>query len=47
MRIKFIQAESLTAAQDQAPWAAEIVEVDNGFMAFESDTDYQIWIAQS
>jgi hypothetical protein len=46
MRSQFIQAESLEAAHDAAPWAAEIVEVEGGYMAFESLADYKTWAAQ-
>ena len=31
-------------ANKLAPWAAEIVEVEGGFHAFESMTDYNNWI---
>ena len=29
-----------------APWAAEIVEVDGGYMAFESVDEYENWTKQ-
>lgn len=29
-----------------APWAAKIVEVEGGFMAFESMSDYETWANQ-
>lgn len=46
MRTQFIQVETLEEAQAACPWAAEIVEVDGGFQAFESVTDYETWQAQ-
>lgn len=33
-------------AKAQAPWAAEIVVVDGGYMAFESREDARVWLAQ-
>ena len=32
--------------QKLAPWAAEIVEVESGFIAFESQRDYEDWKSQ-
>ena len=26
-----------------APWASVVVEVDGGYMAFESEADYETW----
>lgn len=46
MRSLFIQVDTLADAQDAAPWAAQIVEVDGGFMAFESVVDAATWQAQ-
>lgn len=46
MRQTFLQVETLAEAETAAPWAAEIVEVEGGFMAFESVTDAQTWKAQ-
>jgi len=40
MRTEFLEVGTIEAAQAAAPWAAEIVEVDGGFMAFESMADY-------
>jgi len=39
MRKLFIEVSTIEEAQESAPWAAEIVQVDGGFMAFESETD--------
>lgn len=46
MRTEFIEVETRDEAEQQAPWAAEIVEVEGGYMAFESVTDYETWDAQ-
>ena len=46
MRSEFLEVATIEAAQAAAPWAAEIVEVDGGFMAFESMADYDLWAAQ-
>lgn len=46
MRSLFIQCDTLTEAQDAAPWAAEIVEVEGGYLAFESVDDCATWQAQ-
>ncbi len=43
MRTQFLQVETFDEAQDAAPWAAKIVEVEGGYMAFESMTDYETW----
>lgn len=39
-------AKTIAGAWIIAPWAAEIVEVEGGFLAFESATDYETWINQ-
>lgn len=46
MRAQFIPADTLADAQDSAPWAAEIIEVEGGYMAFESADDAATWQAQ-
>lgn len=46
MRKHFIQTDTLSDASDVAPWACTIVEVEGGFMAFESQADYEIFINQ-
>lgn len=33
-------------AEKKAPWAAKIVKVEGGYMAFESINDYKVWIKQ-
>lgn len=43
MKTQSIQAKSLQAAKKLAPWAAKVVKVEGGFMAFESIQDYKTW----
>lgn len=47
METEFIQCETIEEAKELCPWAAEIVEVDGGFMAFESVDDYEAWSNQA
>lgn len=46
MRQEFLAVETIEQAEQLAPWAAKIVECDGGYMAFESITDYETWMAQ-
>ena len=46
MRKEFIQADTRYQAKKAAPWAASIVKVEGGFMAFESVSDAQLWKSQ-
>jgi hypothetical protein len=46
MRTEFIIANSLEEAFEQAPWAAEILEAEGGYWAFESVTDAENWEKQ-
>ena len=39
-------AEDLKKAHEIAPWAAKIVKVGGGYMAFESVPDYDLWRKQ-
>lgn len=43
MRTQFIQCDTIEEAREEAPWAAEIVEVEGGYRAFESVDDYHTW----
>jgi len=46
MRTQMIYEDEVNTIQDAykiAPWAAEIVEVDGGFKAFESAEDAKTW----
>jgi hypothetical protein len=47
MRQEFVEVATIQEAQAAAPWAAEIVEVEGGFQAFESMADYNNWIKNS
>ena len=43
---KLVKTESVEIAQDECPWACVFIEVDGGFMCFESWDDYKTWEAQ-
>lgn len=43
MRTKFVQVGSRYQASKACPWAAHIAQVCEGYMCFESDTDYAVW----
>lgn len=43
MKTEFIQAKTRREAVKIAPWAAEIVKVCGGYMAFESVEDAKVW----
>lgn len=43
MRREFIEARSRGTAVKRCPWAARIVKVEGGYMAFESAADYDAW----
>ncbi|MCK9597881.1 MAG: hypothetical protein M0R06_02500 [Sphaerochaeta sp.] len=43
MRKSFFDCATLAEAKKLAPWAAKIVRVDGGFLAFESPDDYRVW----
>lgn len=47
MRTKFIQTDSFAEAQEAAPWACEIIEVEGGYMAFESRSGLKTWLNQA
>lgn len=46
MRRELIEVTTEQEAIEQAPWAAKIVKVDGGYMAFESVADYETWAKQ-
>lgn len=46
MRQQVIECKSRAAAKRRAPWAAKIVKVCGGYMAFESVSDYVTWRQQ-
>ena len=41
--IPFCDAETFDEAEGVAPWACKIVEVEDGWLAFESADDYYTW----
>lgn len=46
MRTEFVEVETKEEAETACPWAAIVVEVEGGHMAFESMADYETWEAQ-
>jgi hypothetical protein len=44
MRNEFLEVATIEEARAAAPWAAEIVQAEGGFHAFESMDDYNNWI---
>jgi hypothetical protein len=47
MRRETLNCETHEQAEDLAPWAAIIVPVEGGWMAFESMSDYETWSKQA
>jgi hypothetical protein len=43
MRNEFLEVATIDEARAAAPWAAEIVQAEGGFHAFESMDDYNNW----
>lgn len=46
MRQSFAQVETREEAEIECPWACEIIEVEGGWMCFESADDAATWAAQ-
>lgn len=46
MKTETIKASSAKQAHKLAPWAAKVVKVEGGYIAFESVADYQTWRKQ-
>lgn len=46
MRTLFLQCKTRKTAVKYAPWAAVILKVDGGYMAFESVIDAEAWKGQ-
>ncbi len=44
MRIMHIPVVTSTAARHEAPWAAKLVKVTGGWLAFETLADYRAWV---
>jgi hypothetical protein len=47
MRQQFVQVDTREQAEEQCPWACEIVEVEGGWQCFESVSDYETWSKQA
>lgn len=47
MRTQLIEVDTLEEARDVAPWASKIIEVEGGYLAFESLADYETWCKQT
>lgn len=43
MRTEFLQVETVEEAEELAPWAATLVEVEGGYLAFESVANVRTW----
>ncbi|WP_438435384.1 hypothetical protein [Gorillibacterium sp. sgz500922] len=43
MRQTHIDAKTAAEARKKAPWAAKVVKVTGGYLAFESINDYETW----
>ncbi len=43
MKKELIIASSAKSARKLAPWAAKVIKVEGGYMAFESVNDAKIW----
>lgn len=46
MRKQFVQCETREQAEQECPWAAEIIEAEGGWQCFESVQDAETWKAQ-
>jgi len=46
MRTQFFDCKTRKTAINRAPWAARIVKVEGGYLAFESIADYSVWKSQ-
>lgn len=46
MKTEMIACKSRSTAARKAPWAAKIVKVEGGYLAFASVTDYETWKRQ-
>jgi hypothetical protein len=47
MKKQFVECKDRRTAKRRCPWAARIVKVEGGFMAFESVADYYTWKNQT
>jgi len=46
MKKELLTVKTRNQAIKAAPWAARIIKVDGGYLAFESVADYRIWLKQ-
>ena len=46
MRTEFLRVGTRRQATEAAPWAAVIIKVEGGYLAFESVDDAATWRAQ-
>lgn len=46
MRQELVEVETREEAEAACPWAARIVDVEGGWMCFESVADYETWRRQ-
>ena len=43
MRIQFCEVKTRYSARKECPWASRITKCVDGFMCFESISDYKVW----
>ncbi len=46
MRTELIECKTRKTAERRAPWAAIIIKVEGGYMAFESREAHTTWLNQ-
>jgi len=46
MRREHIECKTAKQARSKAPWAAKVVKVEGGYLAFESIADWRAWANQ-
>lgn len=46
MRRLFVECETREEAEEECPWAVEIIEAEGGFWCFESGDDAAVWLAE-
>lgn len=46
MRVKTVEAFTPDEAQNICPWASEIIEIEGGYLCFESIIDAEVWSNQ-
>lgn len=46
MRRQHLDCKTAKQARELAPWAAKIVKVEGGYLAFESLTEWSTWKGQ-